>query len=132
MSRDMINGKEILREPYVYNPRIDWEVATKYTDNHTVTLAQSGHTLVMDAATADKTFTLPSVGSADDGVEFTFINMDTGKLTVDAVDSDTIAHATNTSIYSNDDNIAQLTLRYIHAATRWYIKSAHGTWTSAA
>jgi len=85
----------------------------------------------MDAATADKTFTLPSVGANDDGVEFTFINMDTGRVTIDAVDSDTIAHATNTSIYSDDDNVSQITLRYIHAATRWYIKSAHGTWTTA-
>ena len=132
MSRDMIGGKEVLREPYVYNPRINWEVGTTYTDDHTVTLAQSGHTLVMDAATADKTFTLPSVGAADDGTEFTFINMDTGKLSIDAVDSDTIAHATYTTIYCDDNNISQITLRYIHAATRWYIISAHGTWTTSA
>lgn len=132
MSRDMIDGKEVLREPYVYNPRINWEVATKYTDNHTVTLAQSGHTLVMDAATANKTFTLPSVAANDDGTEFTFINMDTGRLSIDAVDSDTIAHATNTTIYSDDDDISQITLRYIHAAVRWYIKSAHGTWATSA
>lgn len=128
----MINGKEVLREPYLYNPRINWEVATKYTDNHTVTLAQSGHTLVMDANTADKTFTLPSVGANDNGVEFTFINMDTGKLSIDAVDSDTIGHASNTTIYSDDNDIAQITLRYIHAATRWYIISAHGTWATSA
>ena len=131
MSREMVNGQEVLREPYLYNPRINWEVATKYTDNHTVTLVQSGHTLVMDAATAAKTFTLPSVGANDNGVEFTFINMDTGTLTIDAVDSDTIAHASNTSINSTDDDIAQITLRYIHAAERWYIISAHGTWNTA-
>lgn len=132
MSRDMINGQEILREPYVYNPQINWAVATKYTDDHTVTLNQSGKTLVMDAAGDNKTFTLPSVGAADDGVEFTFINMDTGRLSIDAVDSDTIAHATNTTIYSDDDDVSQITLRYIHAAVRWYIKSAHGTWSTSA
>lgn len=130
--RDMINGKEVLREPYLYNPRINWEVATKYTGNHTVTLAQSGHTLVMDGNGSNYTFTLPSVAAPDDGTEFTFVNMDTGKLSVDAVDSDTIAHATYTTIYSDDNNIAQITLRYIHAAERWYIKSAHGTWSTSA
>ena len=129
--REMLNGKEVLREPYILNPQINWEVATTYITDHTVTLAQSGHTLVMDAATVSKTFTLPSVGAADDGVEFTFINMDTGRLTIDAVDSDTIAHGTNTTIYSDDNDVSQITLRYIHAATRWYIKSAHGTWTTS-
>jgi len=131
MSREMVNGQLVIREPYLLNPRINWEVATKYTDNHTVTLVQSGHSLVMDAATASKVFTLPSVGAADDGVEFTFINMDTGRLSIDAVDSDTIAHASNTTIYSDDDDISQITLRYIHAAVRWYIMGAHGTWTTS-
>ena len=131
MSRDMINGKEVLREPYLYNPRINWEVATKYTADHTVTLAQSGHTLVMDGGGSGYTFTLPSVGANDDGVEFTFINMDTGRLTIAGADSDTIGHGSNTTIYSDDNNVSQITLRYIHAATRWYIISAHGTWTTA-
>ncbi len=132
MSREMINGQLVIREPYILNPQINWEVATKYTGSHTVTLAQSGYTLVMDGATSNYVFTLPSVGSGEDGVEFTFINMDTGKLTIDAVDSDTIAHGSNTTIYSDDDNISQITLRYIHAATRWYIMGAHGTWTTSA
>ena len=130
MSRDMINGKEVLREPYLYNPRINWEVATKYTADHTVTLAQSGHTLVMDSS-SNRVFTLPSVGANDNGVEFTFINMDTGRLSIDAVDSDTIGHGSNTTIYSDDNDVAQITLRYIHAAERWYIISAHGTWTTS-
>ena len=132
MSRDMVNGKEVLREPYILNPRIDWEVATKYTGNHTVTLAQSGHTLVMDGAGSNYTFTLPSLGAANDGFEITCVNMDTGRLSIDAVGSTTIAHATYTTIYSDDSNVAQITLRYVYEADRLYIKSAHGSWTTSA
>ena len=125
---EIINGVEVSDGSYILNPNIKFKTTT-YTDSYTVKLTQTGETLIMNSS-SNKTFTLPSVSASDMGVTFTFANINTGKLTIDAADSDIIADsATGATIYSDDDNFSQLTLELV-SATRWLVKGAHGTWTT--
>jgi len=124
----IINGVEVVVGPYIKDPRVQWGDVT-YTDNHTVTLDQSGKTLIMNSS-SNKTFTLPSVAAADIGTEFTFININTGKLTIDAADSDTIDDSNaGGTIYSDDNTIASIAIRLV-SATHWQIIGANGVWTT--
>jgi len=125
---DLRNGREILFEPMLYQPEKVVKVST-YTDNHTVLITQSGHELVMNSA-SDKTFTLPSVAAANVGLEYTFTNINTGRLTIDAADSDTIDDSNaGGTIYSDDNTISSITIRLV-SSTHWQIVAANGTWTT--
>ena len=102
--------------------------ATK-TDNYTVLASDFGKTLVMNS-TDNKTFALPSVNSANVGNWLTFANINTGRLTIDAADSDIIVDsAAGATIYSDDNSIATITLELV-SETRWLITGAHGTWVT--
>jgi len=104
-------------------------LVTTYTANHTVLLSQMGQTLVMNNTT-NHVFTFPSVTTGDIGVWFIFVNINTGKLTIAAADSDIIADsAAGGTIYSDDDNIATITTELV-SATQWLITGAHGTWVT--
>ena len=125
---DLRNGREILLEPLLYEPEVKGKVST-YTDDHTVLLTQTGHILVMNS-TSNKTFTLPSVAAADVGTVYTFINISTGRLTIDAADSDTIDDSNaGGTIYSDDNTIASITIRLV-STTHWQIIGANGAWTT--
>ena len=125
---DLRNGREILFEPMLYQPEKKIKVST-YTDNHTVLITQSGHELVMNSS-SNKGFTLPSVAAADVGLEYTFTNINTGRLTITASDSDTIDDsAAGATIYSDDNAIASITLRLV-SETHWQIQAANGTWVT--
>lgn len=104
-------------------------VETK-TDNYPITTDDFGKTLVMNAA--DKTFSLPSVSAANVGalVKVAFIN--TGKLTIDAADADTIDDSgAGEGIYceQNGEKYSSIALRLI-SATEWIIVAAKGIWTT--
>ena len=104
-------------------------VETK-TDNYPITTDDFGKTLVMNAA--DKTFSLPSVSATNIGalVKAAFIN--TGKLTIDAVDADTIDDSgAGEGIYceQNGEKYSSIALRLI-SATEWIIVAAKGIWTT--
>lgn len=104
------------------------EIETKTAD-YAVTCSDFGKVFRMNAATA-KTFTLPSVGSVDDGAEVEIEKQGAGRVTLQASDSDYIHDSTAAgTIYSESDN-AVIRLRYNHAITKWVIKFAVGIWTT--
>ena len=100
------------------------------TDNYTVQTTDIGKTLVMNVATTAKTFTLPSVGSGDVGLWFTFAKINTGKLTIDAADSDKISDSGAGDTIYNDQTgevYATITLKLI-SETQWAVVGADGIW----
>jgi len=102
-------------------------VSTK-TDSHVVTSADFGKSLRMNSAD-DKSFTLPSVGTTEDGARLTFIKQGAGKMTLIAVDTDYIDSSSATGTIYTTTNYATITLEYVHGMTRWVIISANGTYT---
>jgi len=100
------------------------------TDTYDVLVADKGKTLVMDAASA-KIFNLPSVAAGDIGIWFTFAKVNTGKVTIQAADSDIIADSSaGGTIY--DDMITMydsITLQLV-SATQWVITGLDGTWVT--
>lgn len=125
----IINGVEVLKDVYMLTPTIKRKVSV-YTDDHTVTKAQTGHTLVMSAGANNKKFVLPTVTAADVGLEFTFANIGTGSLEIEGPGG-TVKVTDNVQITSDDDVFATVTLRLV-SALQWSVVGAHGTWTSGA
>lgn len=123
------NGRRILGAGgLILDPEISYDVVTK-TDDYTVLVTDSGRTLVMNS-TGNKTFTLPSVGAGDVGLTYTFININTGRLTIQAADSDIIDDSSaGGTAYSDDDNNPTYTIR-LASTTRWETIGANGTWTT--
>jgi len=123
------NGRPVLHEVFLYHPRKELK-STSYSGNHTVLKTQSGQQLVLNS-TSNYTFSLPSVSAADIGLEYTFVNINTGRLTIDPADDDTIdaSTATTGTLYSDTDSIASITIRLV-SATHWQIVGANGTWTA--
>jgi hypothetical protein len=82
----------------------------------------------MTAATS-KTFSLPSVGAGDVGLTFTFINLGTSIVVIDAADSDTIitSGAGDTIYNPAGEPWANITLK-LATATLWVATGGHGTW----
>ena len=120
------NGVLVEVGAFIVDPSIIY-ASTTYTGNHTVSLSQTGQTLVMNH-TSNFTFSLPSVSADNIGTPFTFANINTGRLTIDAADSDTIADSgAGNTIYSDTDNYAQITLQLM-SATQWLVIGSHGTW----
>lgn len=93
------------------------------TDDYTVLLTDIGP-LCMDATTI-KTFTLPSVGAADDGWQIPFRNVGTADMQIDAVDADTIGDGTSTRL--TVEPFGSATLEYNHAKTMFVVVASYGT-----
>ena len=108
----------------------DHMVVSTKTDSHVVTSADFGKSLRMNSAD-DKSFTLPSVGTSEDGARVTFIKQGAGKMTMIAVDTDYIDDSSATGTIYTITNYATITLEYVHGMTRWLIISAAGTFTSS-
>lgn len=125
----IINGVEVLEGAYLLEPNIEYKVSV-YTDDHTITTNETGHTLVMNSS-SNKTFTLPSPSAALVGIEFTLMNINTGRLTVAVAGTGAILNggtATTGTMYSDDDKTAVLKVRLV-SATQWSVL-ANGTWTT--
>ena len=103
-------------------------VSTK-TDDYTVTTADFGKSLRMNNAAA-KNFTLSSAGSTEDGARLTFVKQGAGRMTITAVDSDTIDDSSAAGTIYTTTLYATITLEYVHGMTRWVIVSATGTFTT--
>jgi hypothetical protein len=99
------------------------------TDNYVVTTSDFGKTITMNSA-SDKTFSLPSVDAYTDGATIKLCRMSTGKVTIDAADTDYIHDSTAGAGIYTTSSYAMITLEYHHDDTRWYIKEANGTWTT--
>ena len=79
-------------------------------------------------SSSSQTFTLPSVSSSEIGFECMIVKLGAGKITITAVDSDTIEDSgTAGSIYCEDDGYAFISIMLI-TSTQWIIKWANGTW----
>ncbi|MFC1658225.1 NosD domain-containing protein [Candidatus Omnitrophota bacterium] len=97
----------------------------------TLTTADFGKTITVDSTSA-QTVTLPSVDSTNIGGWFRVIKLNSGTVTVDAVDSDTIADSTAGGAIANsqtDQDYATITVE-LASTDEWIIAGAHGTWTT--
>jgi len=108
----------------------DHMVVSTKTDSYVVLAADFGTSLRMNSAD-DKNFTLPSVGTTEDGARLTFIKQGAGKMTMIAVDTDYIDSSSATGTIYTTSAYATITLEYVHGMTRWVIISAAGTFTSS-
>ncbi len=104
------------------------DVLTK-TANYTITTDDLGKTIRINSA-SDLIATLPSVGVSQDGMMVKIPKINSGKVTITPVDSDTIADG-GATIYNDiaTETFAFLILEYVHATTNWNI-SGLGTWVS--
>lgn len=106
-------------------------VLTK-TDSYTITTSDFGKTIRMNAATA-KIFTLPSVGSSNDGARLVLSKIGAGKVTVQTADTDKVGGSSaGGTIYCDVvvETYANLTLEYCDANTAWNIIGSDGTWVT--
>ena len=108
----------------------DHMVVSTKTDSYVVLAADFGTSLRMNSVD-DKNFTLPSVGTTEDGARLTFIKQGAGKMTMVAVDTDYIDSSSATGTIYTTSAYATITLEYVHGMTRWVIISAAGTFTSS-
>lgn len=99
------------------------------TDDYNVTTSDLGQSLRMNSA-SDKTFYLPPMGSSEDGGRITFIKQGSGKMTLDAADSDCIDDSTAGGTIYTTSLYATITLEYVDSMTRWVIISAYGIFTT--
>jgi len=117
-----------MTEPVYWGSLVKKTNAVK-TDNYTILSSDFGKTLVMNSID-NKTFSLPSVNVTNIGNWLTLANINTGRLTIAAADSDTIVDSTaGGTIYSDDDSIATITIELV-SETQWLITGAHGTWVT--
>lgn len=97
----------------------------------TLTTSDIGKTVVVNSS-SDRTIYLPSVDSGHIGARFIIWKLGSGKVTIDAADSDTIMDSTaGGTIYnsSSTETWACLILR-LETATQWGIQGGVGTWTT--
>ena len=100
-------------------------------DGITLTTADAGQTITVDAGGA-QTVVLPSVAATDVGIWFRIVKLGAGQVTIDAVDSDTIADSgAGDTIYCAiaGEDYATITIQ-LAAETEWCITGAHGTWVT--
>jgi hypothetical protein len=97
----------------------------------TLTLADIGKTVIVNSS-SDRTINLPSVDSSHVGATFTIWKLGSGRVTIDAADSDTIMDsAAGGTIYNSatGETWACIRLR-LQSATQWAIEGGVGTWTT--
>lgn len=102
------------------------------TTDTTLTVDNLGNIVRMNSA-FDRTITLPSVGSSEDGRRITVMKLGAGKVTIQAADTDKIIDSSaGGTIY--DDMAAEiyavLVLEYVHSTTTWVSISGTGSWTT--
>ena len=108
---------------------VDRKITDDKTADYNVATTDLSKVLTMNHADA-KTFSLPSVGSGDVGIGFTFVKLGAGKVTIDAADSDKIADSgAGDTIYNDQaaELFATITLQLV-SETQWAIVGAMGTW----
>lgn len=125
-----INGQEVLEGAYLLDCNYEQKQVLK-TDDYTVTVNDTGFTLVMDS-TGNKTFTLFTPAAADIGKRFTFANINTGRLTIAVAGAGVQLNngtAATGTVYSDTDYTAALMIE-VTAALKWTVISASGTWST--
>lgn len=107
-------------------------IAYEKTTDYTITTSNLGDSFRMNAAVA-KIFTLPSMGATEDGERITLSKIGAGKVTIQCVDTDTIADSSATGTLYCDvagETSSNVTLEYVHTNTNWMAISGFGTWVS--
>lgn len=103
------------------------------TDDYIITTSDFGISFRMNSA-SDKTFTLPSVSSVNDGARVICIKLGSGKLTIQAADSDIIHDSGAGDTIYNDEGAGppypSIILEYVDAVTTWVIMSYVGNWVT--
>jgi len=102
------------------------------TGNYVITTADFGSTLRMNSGST-QIFTLPSVGSAEDGARLTIVKLGAGQVTIQAADSDLIGESSAGGTLYNSvagEIYATVSLEYVHGSVKWVVRGAHGTWTT--
>ncbi len=107
------------------------EVVTPQNTGIVLSNSQFGETIQCNSD-VDQTFILPSVDVTDVGYWYRFLKLGTGKLTIQAADSDTIADSgAGGTIYNNDIGQLWSTLTLmLGSETKWVIIEGHGSWTT--
>jgi hypothetical protein len=106
---------------------------TTYTNsNATLTIGDFGKLIIMDNGANDVTVTLPSIEAAHIGSAFTVVKLGTGKVTIQASDSDTIENsgATGTIYNEEADRGAALLVTRVVTATKFGLDGGLGVWTT--
>lgn len=101
------------------------------TDDYIVLTTDKGKALVMNSS-SDKTFSLPSVDATNAGTWYIFVKIGTGKVTIDAADSDVINDSTaGGGIYDAQTNetYAVIIVELV-SETQWVAYGGVGTWTT--
>lgn len=128
MGMSLRNGRKVWKEPWILDPNITYGSKT-FTDDHTVSLEDRGYDLIMNSA-SNKTFTAPSVDEPEIGIEYTFYNIGTGRLSIQMADSDTVDDSSaGGTIYSDTDGVSSLCIRLV-SASHWQIVGANGAWVT--
>jgi hypothetical protein len=83
-------------------------------------------------SSSEKTFNLPSVGSGNVGCHFYFAKINTGKLIIDAADSDKIADSgAGDTIYNDQTGEIYATIHLVLVSeTQWAIYGMDGIWST--
>jgi hypothetical protein len=97
----------------------------------TLTTSQIGMTVIVNSS-SDRTVNLPSVDSSYIGATFTIWKLGTGKVTIDAADSDTIMDSSaGGTIYNSSTTEIWACIRLrLQTATQWAIDGGVGNWTT--
>jgi len=100
-------------------------------DNYVMTTSDLGKNIQLNSA-SNKTITLPSMGAAEDGAIAMFEKLGTGRMTLDAADTDYVHDSGAGDGCYNDvgQTYATITLKYCHTGTRWYFLNGFGTWVT--
>lgn len=104
---------------------------TPVSEGLTLTVEQSGDTITCNSAT-EQTFYLPSVDASNIGIWYRFVKLGSGKLNIEAAETDRIADSGLGDTIYNDvpsQTYATLTLLLV-SANQWSITEGHGTWTT--
>jgi hypothetical protein len=96
------------------------------TTNYTVLTSDVNNLIVLLGASADATFTLPSLGSANDGEIYRFGNLSDYNLIVTPSDSSYIWNSGSGYGIELPDKGTLVALRYNHTDTRWDIVNKTG------
>lgn len=126
----IVNGQEVIEGAYLLECNSQQKQVLK-TDNYTVTVNDTGYTLVMNSS-SNKAFTLFTPAAADIGKRFTFANINTGRLTINVAGTGVQLNngtATTGTFYSDDDYVATCTIEVV-SATKWSVICATGTWVT--
>jgi hypothetical protein len=98
---------------------------TKTDTNYTILLSDRGDIIELGSATANRTFTLPSVGAGEDGFQVSVSNNSIYSLTLSVSDTD---HIWNSGAGYGVElpKKGMIKLRYDHSKTKWDIVGKAG------